>query len=174
MPVAHAGYLRAVAAALEAAGVPVADWRADARVPRDGWIAFDLARPGRLPSGPPTSERPRPGRPAPDRPHADRPGGGRQLGRAVWDHDTAGLVWHEEAGWSLHTVDDPGGRDVRTTLGLDLALVAEPRSVAAAVARLAALPPPAADPDGPGDRDFPGHRAGVADGAFEEALRAYG
>ncbi|WP_203826716.1 DUF6292 family protein [Actinoplanes palleronii] len=41
----HWGYLRAVAEALEAAGLPVADWRADPGVPRDGWIPFDRGRP---------------------------------------------------------------------------------------------------------------------------------
>jgi hypothetical protein len=41
----HWGYLRAVAAALEAAGLPVADWRADPGTPRDGWIPFDRTRP---------------------------------------------------------------------------------------------------------------------------------
>jgi Family of unknown function (DUF6292) len=35
-------YLRAVAEALEAAGVAVADWRAD---DGEGWIPFDRARP---------------------------------------------------------------------------------------------------------------------------------
>ena len=44
----HAEYIAAVAAALEAAGVPVADWRADGGTPRDGWIPFDLARQVRL------------------------------------------------------------------------------------------------------------------------------
>ncbi|GIF03329.1 DUF6292 family protein [Actinoplanes siamensis] len=34
-------YLRAVAGALEAAGVPVADWRAEGD---EGWIPFDLSR----------------------------------------------------------------------------------------------------------------------------------
>lgn len=36
------GYLRAVAAGLEDAGLPVADWRAD---PGEGWIPFDRRRP---------------------------------------------------------------------------------------------------------------------------------
>ncbi|WP_436530436.1 DUF6292 family protein [Actinoplanes sp. HUAS TT8] len=41
----HGSYLRAVAEALEAAGVAVADWRAD---PGEGWIPFDRARPSVL------------------------------------------------------------------------------------------------------------------------------
>jgi hypothetical protein len=38
-------YLRAVAETLEAAGLPVADWRMDVGPPGEGWIAFDLTRP---------------------------------------------------------------------------------------------------------------------------------
>ncbi|TWG12139.1 DUF6292 family protein [Actinoplanes teichomyceticus] len=41
---AHWCYLRAVAEAFEAAGMPVADWRADPGPPRDGWIPFDRSR----------------------------------------------------------------------------------------------------------------------------------
>ena len=41
----HWDYLRAVAEALEAAGIAIADWRADPGPPRDGWIPFDIARP---------------------------------------------------------------------------------------------------------------------------------
>ncbi|WP_328476502.1 DUF6292 family protein [Actinoplanes sp. NBC_00393] len=76
----HAAYLRAVAAALEAAGIPVADCRADDRAPRDGWIPFDLVRQVRL------------------------------HGRPVWDHDQAGLGWDEHRGWHLLTVSGRGVR----------------------------------------------------------------
>jgi hypothetical protein len=38
-------YLRAVVDALEAAGLPVADWRVEEGPPIEGWIAFDLRRP---------------------------------------------------------------------------------------------------------------------------------
>ncbi|WP_433790200.1 DUF6292 family protein [Actinoplanes sp. CA-252034] len=182
---AHAGYIRAVAAALEAAGVPVADWRADDGPVRDGWIPFDLARQVRL------------------------------HGRPVWDHDEAGAGWSEERGWYLLVVDDPAGRSVRTTEALAVATIAAPGAVARAVASLAGLPgpappapdspaglpapaPPAPDspaglpapappaPDSPAGlptpappapeeagADFPGHRADVADPAFEAALGRY-
>ena len=116
---AHAGYIRAVAGALEAAGIPVADWRADAGEPRDGWIPFDLARQVRL------------------------------HGRPVWDQDEAGIGWSEDGGWYLLTVDDPGGRGVRATRKLDLATVAAPASVARAVARLASLALPPVGGEGP-------------------------
>ena len=140
----HVRYIRAVAEALEAAGVPVADHRADAGVAREGWIPFDLALQVRL------------------------------HGRPVWDHDEAGVAWHEETGWRLHCVDDPGGRDARTVTKLDVPTLAAPQSVAGAVVRLAALPaaPRGADPRFP-DRDFPDHRAGVTDPAFEKALQRY-
>lgn len=138
---AHAGYIRAVAAALEAAGVPVADWRADGGLPRDGWIPFDLARQVPL------------------------------HGRVVWDHDEAGAGWSEERGWYLLTVDDPAGRDVRTVHVLETPVIAAPRAVAVAVAVAAGLRD-SADEGGSGP-DFPGHRAGVADPAFEEALLRY-
>ncbi|MDI6100015.1 DUF6292 family protein [Actinoplanes sp. NEAU-A12] len=143
---AHAGYIRAVAGALEAAGVPVADWRADPGPPRDGWIPFDLARQTRL------------------------------HGRVVWDHDAAGAGWSEERGWYLLTVDDPAGRDVRTVRALEVPVIAAPRAVARAVAAVAGLAdsvatgPPAS---GPADPEFSGHRAGVVDPAFEEALLRY-
>jgi len=127
---AHAGYIAAVAAALEAAGVPVADWRADGGEPRDGWIPFDLARQVRLHGWP------------------------------VWDHDEAGAGWSEETGWYLLTVDDPAGRDVRTVKGLDVAVIAAPGAVARAVADLAGLPsagPSSADlpSAGPSSADLP-------------------
>ncbi|GGN65999.1 hypothetical protein GCM10010112_27980 [Actinoplanes lobatus] len=153
---AHAGYIRAVAAALEAAGVPVADWRADDGVPRDGWIPFDLARQVRL------------------------------HGRPVWDHDQAGAGWSEEDGWHLLTVDDPGGRDIRVARPLNVATVAAPSSVARAVTGLAgirhggpATDSPGRDPSAGGfavrevDADFAGRRAGTGDPAFEAALRRY-
>lgn len=167
---AHAGYIRAVAGALEEAGVPVADWRADPGPPRDGWIPFDLARQTRL------------------------------HGRVVWDHDAAGAGWSEERGWYLLTVDDPAGRDVRTARALEIPVIAAPRAVARTVAAVAGLPVShaaaplprldsggagTAAPDLPGHHaaaglpghragtDFPGHRAGTADPAFEEALRRY-
>ncbi|MBG0562165.1 DUF6292 family protein [Actinoplanes aureus] len=109
----HAAYIRAVAEALEAAGVPVADWRADSRVPRDGWIPFDLIRQVRL------------------------------HGRPVWDHDQAGLGWDEDNGWYLLTVDDPYGRGVRTTTKLAVARLAAPTSVVRAVARHGGIAGPA-------------------------------
>jgi hypothetical protein len=141
---AHAAYIRAVAAALEDAGVPVADWRADSGSPRDGWIPFDLARQVPL------------------------------HGRPVWDHDEAGAGWSEERGWYLLTVDDPAGRGVRTAEALELPTIAAPGAVARTVASLAGLRAPAAaavsDVAG---ADFPGHRAGVADPAFEAALLRY-
>ncbi|MBO3738975.1 DUF6292 family protein [Actinoplanes flavus] len=182
---AHAGYIRAVAAALEAAGVPVADWRADDGVPRDGWIPFDLARQVQL------------------------------HGRPVWDHDEAGAGWSEEDGWHLLTVDDPGGRDIRVDRPLNVATVAAPSSVARAVTELAGIRtggPGGIQTGGPGgirtggpggirsggpggirtgghsahgspeggdpgmrevDADFPGRRAGTGDPAFEAALRRY-
>ncbi|MBW6435380.1 hypothetical protein KZ829_16705 [Actinoplanes hulinensis] len=139
---AHAGYIRAVAAALEAAGVPVADWRADDGVPRDGWIPFDLARQVRL------------------------------HGRPVWDHDEAGAVWSEVDGWRLLTVDDPGGRNVRSVHALDVTTVAAPSSVARAVTERAGIRSggPRAEEV---DTDFAGRRAGTGDPAFEAALRRY-
>ncbi|BEL02515.1 hypothetical protein Q0Z83_007060 [Actinoplanes sichuanensis] len=206
---AHAAYIRAVAAALEDAGVPVADWRADDGPVRDGWIPFDLARQVRL------------------------------HGRPVWDHDQAGAGWSEERGWYLLTVDDPAGRDVRTAEALGIAMIAAPGAVARSIAALAGLsvsPPREAATSGPVaasgpagasgsaatsgpvaasrpagasgsaatsgplaasrpvaasgpagafgsagaffglpevDADFPGHRAGVADPAFEAALLRY-
>lgn len=108
----HAPYIRAVAEALEAAGIPVADWRADDRVPRDGWIPLDLVRQVRL------------------------------HGRPVWDHDQAGVGWDEDHGWYLLTVDDPYGRSVRTTRDLAVPRLAGPRSVARATARQAGLAGP--------------------------------
>ena len=117
---AHAGYIRAVAEVLEASGVPVADWRADDRVPRDGWIPFDLVRQVRL------------------------------HGRPVWDHDQAGAGWDEDRGWHLLTADRIGGRVVRTGKDLNVARVAAPRSVLRAIARLAGITVPdgrAAQPD---------------------------
>ncbi|MEU4428087.1 DUF6292 family protein [Actinoplanes sp. NPDC024001] len=138
----HTGYIRAVAAALEAAGVPVADWRADDRRPRDGWIPFDLVRQVRL------------------------------HGRVVWDHDQAGAGWDEDTGWWLLTVDDPYGRGVRTTKKLDLPRVAAPGSVVRAVAWPAGLEVPGLR-EPRADLDFPRHRAGVPDPAFEAALRRY-
>ncbi|GIE74602.1 hypothetical protein Aph02nite_05520 [Actinoplanes philippinensis] len=207
---AHTAYIRAVAAALEAAGVPVADWRADSGPVRDGWIPFDLTRQMRL------------------------------HGRPVWDHDEAGAGWSEERGWYLLTVDDRAGRSIRTTEALAVPTLAAPGTVARAVACLAGLPvpprpatapptdalpgPPSASPPAPpaaagtpdttpsrtpeasaaaiapgatpsrgpdaptsaaalssgglaagdeGDADFPGHRAGVDDPAFEAVLRRY-
>jgi hypothetical protein len=139
---AHAAYIRAVAAALEDAGVPVADWRADSGSPRDGWIPFDLARQVRL------------------------------HGRPVWDHDEAGAGWSEDRGWYLLTVDDPAGRDVRTVEALAVATIAAPGAVARAIASLAGLGAPAV-PAAETGADFPGHRAGVADPAFEAALLRY-
>ncbi|MFC4071290.1 DUF6292 family protein [Actinoplanes subglobosus] len=109
----HAAYIRAVAGALESAGIPVADWRADSGPARDGWIPFDLARQVRL------------------------------HGRPVWDHDEAGAGWSEERGWYLLTVDDPAGRGVRTVAALAVATVASPGAVARSVASLAGLPGPA-------------------------------
>lgn len=103
-------YLRAVAEALEQAGIPVADWRADGGTVQDGWIPFDLARQTRL------------------------------HGRIVWDHDAAGAGWSEEHGWFVLTVDDPGGRDARTVTRLDVGVFAPPPVVARAVARNAGLP----------------------------------
>lgn len=129
----HAGYIRAVAGALEEAGVPVADWRADGGRPRAGWIPFDLARQTRL------------------------------HGRVVWDHDGAGAGWSEEQGWYLLTIDDPAGRDVRTERALEIAVMAAPRVVARAVAVVAgladadAVPSP---PDGDGGRPGPGTHRG--------------
>ncbi len=108
-PLGHAGYVRAVAAALEDAGIPVADWRADASTPREAWIPFDLT------------------------------GQVRRYGRVVWDHDTAGAGWSEERGWFVLTVDDPGGRDVRVVTTLAIDVVAPPASVARAVRRHAGL-----------------------------------
>ncbi|MBB2943859.1 hypothetical protein FB565_003588 [Actinoplanes lutulentus] len=70
----HYGYIQAVAEALEEAGIPVADFRADDRVPRDGWIAFDLVRQVAL------------------------------HGRLVWDCEQAGVAWAEDQGWVLVTV----------------------------------------------------------------------
>ncbi|MEV4283636.1 DUF6292 family protein [Actinoplanes xinjiangensis] len=153
---AHSGYIRAVAAALEDAGVPVADWRADSGSPRDGWIPFDLARQVRL------------------------------HGRPVWDHDEAGAGWSEERGWYLLTVDDPAGRGVRTVEALAVPMIAAPGAVARAVTSLAGLCAPGgpraeAGADFPGlggpraeaGADFPGHRAGVPDPAFEAALLRY-
>ncbi|GIF37061.1 DUF6292 family protein [Actinoplanes xinjiangensis] len=139
---AHSGYLRAVAAALEAAGVPVADWRADSGSPRDGWIPFDLARQVRL------------------------------HGRPVWDHDEAGAGWSEERGWYLLTVDDPAGRGVRTVEALAVPMIAAPGAVARAIASLAGLCAPGG-PRAEAGADFPGHRAGVPDPAFEAALLRY-
>jgi hypothetical protein len=110
-PFSPAVYIRAVAAALEAAGVPVADWRADEDAVPEGWIPFDLARQVRL------------------------------HGRPVWDHDEAGAGWSGDRGWYLMTVDDPGGRDVRSVHVLPLAATAAPESVARAVAAHAGLPP---------------------------------
>ncbi|MEU8664333.1 DUF6292 family protein, partial [Actinoplanes philippinensis] len=109
---AHTAYIRAVAAALETAGVPVADWRADSGPVRDGWIPFDLTRQMRL------------------------------HGRPVWDHDEAGAGWSEERGLYLLTVDDPAGRSVRTTQALAVPTLAAPGTVARAVACLAGLPVP--------------------------------
>ncbi|MEU4156870.1 DUF6292 family protein [Actinoplanes sp. NPDC026670] len=146
---AHAAYIRAVAAALEDAGVPVADWRADDGPVRDGWIPFDLARQVRL------------------------------HGRPVWDHDQAGAGWSEERGWYLLTVDDPAGRDVRTAEDLGIAMIAAPGAVARTIASVAGLSAASAGPSvasaGPPevDADFPGHRAGVSDPAFEAALLRY-
>jgi hypothetical protein len=191
MPASHHGYLRAVAAALESGGVPVADWRADggapaadwragggvpAGLPRDGWIAFDLSRQLRI------------------------------HGRLVWDCDQAGAAWAEDRGWSVIRVGFG-----RTEEKLDIATVAAPGSVLRAVARQAGLTlpapatlaPAAPDHDVPGhragalgrdfpdhwagtpdhdfpdhwagtpDHDFPDHRAGAADPAFERAIARY-
>lgn len=102
-------YVRAVAEALEQTGIPVADWRADGGTIPDGWIPFDLARQV------------------------------RQHGRIIWDHDAAGAGWSEEHGWFVLTVDDPGGRDVRTVARLNVGLLAPPPVVAQAVARHAGL-----------------------------------
>ncbi|GAA4938096.1 DUF6292 family protein [Actinoplanes utahensis] len=151
-PAAHAGYIAAVAAALEASGIPVADWRADGRIPRDGWIPFDLVRQVRLHGWP------------------------------VWDHDEAGIGWSEENGWHLFTVDDPAGRGIRTVEGLDLAVIAAPAAVARTVAGLAGLPltGPAAQAalvgrgsEGRVADPFAGHRAEAVDPGFEEALLRY-
>ncbi|GGN07541.1 hypothetical protein FHR83_002468 [Actinoplanes campanulatus] len=140
---AHAGYIRAVAAALEAAGVPVADWRADDGVPRDGWIPFDLARQVRL------------------------------HGRPVWDHDEAGAAWSEMDGWRLLTVDDPGGRNVRSVHALDVTTVAAPSSVARAVTERAGIRsggPGDIPPGSPGDIP-PGSRGDIPPGEPGAATR---
>jgi hypothetical protein len=114
-PVSPAVYIRAVAAALEDAGVPVADWRADDGTVPDGWIPFDLARQVRL------------------------------QGRPVWDHDEAGAGWSEDRGWYLLTVDDPAGRNVRSVHPLAVPPAAAPEVVARAVATRAGLPPRPSD-----------------------------
>lgn len=128
-PMTHAGYVRAVAEALEAAGVPVADWRADPGTPRVGWIPFDLARQTRI------------------------------HGRVVWDHDAAGISWSEDHGWSMLTVDDPGGRDARTTEVLALDPASAPASVVHAALRHAGLPtgpePPGTHPATPAEEALP-------------------
>ncbi|MEU4622787.1 hypothetical protein AB0G04_22800 [Actinoplanes sp. NPDC023801] len=100
-----------MAAALEAAGVPVADWRSDDGAVREGWIPFDLARQVLL------------------------------HGRPVWDHDEAGAGWSEDRGWYLLTIDDPAGRNARSVRALPVATGAAPESVARAVVTIAGLPP---------------------------------
>jgi hypothetical protein len=115
LPRSHAVYIRAVAEALEAAGVPVADWRADDGAVPEGWIPFDLARQVRLHGWP------------------------------VWDHDEAGASWSEDQGWYLLTVDDPGGRNVRSVHALPVTTMAAPESVARAVVAGAGLSPRSSD-----------------------------
>ena len=106
---AHTPYIRAVAAALTAAGLPVDRWDADPNSPRDGNIALDLDRQGTID------------------------------GQPVWSHDEVNVGWTEDRGWFLNTVDDPHGRDSRWVFDLGIARVASPATVAVAVAEKAGL-----------------------------------
>lgn len=115
---AHEAYIDAVAAALDAAGFPTADWYADPNDPRDGAIQLDLTRQGTIDGTP------------------------------VWQYDEVWVGWQEERGWTLLTVteyDKPRfnkgnwDTDSRYVYDLPCALVASPRSVVLVVAEKAGL-----------------------------------
>jgi len=141
---AHEPYIAAVAAALDAAGFPTADFYADPNDPRDGAIKLDLGRQGTI------------------------------GGQPIWRHDEVWIGWQEERGWWLLTEDRrPNGQDPsRFVYGLGVATVAAPRSVVLGVAERAGLTLEL-DDDGHPDVDFPGHQFTDDNVPLELALRHY-
>lgn len=149
---AHRSYLAAVAAALDATGIPTADWYADPNDPRDGGIQLDLPR----------AASPRPW-------------------TRLLAYDEVWVGWQEERGWTLLTItkyDEPRfnkgnwDTDSRFVYDLGVATVASPATVVLAVAEQAGLTWELPD-DGHPDVDFPEREFETEDVAFELALRHY-
>lgn len=106
---AHEAYLRAVAAALAAAGFPNDGGNAEANDPRDGFIGLDLERLGTID------------------------------GKPIWTAEEVGVCWQEERGWWLLTITRSASNDGRFVYPLGVATIAAPSTVAVAVAEQAGL-----------------------------------
>ncbi len=105
----HEAYIRAVAAALGAAGFPNDGGNAEANDPRDGFVDLDLERLGTID------------------------------GKPIWTADEVAVCWQEERGWWLLTVADTTSSNGRFVYELGVATVASPSTVVAAVAEKADL-----------------------------------
>lgn len=147
---AHKPYIGAVAAALDAAGLPTKDWYADPNDPRDGAIQIDVARAvidGKQVFG------------------YDEVWVGWQEERG-WTLLT--VTEYDKPRFNKGNWDT----DSRNVYDLNCTLVASPSSVVLAVAEHAGLTLELAD-DGHPDVDFPGHSFEDDNVPLELALRRY-
>jgi len=139
---AHEPYIRTVAAALAAAGFPNDGGNAEPNDPRDGFIDLDLERLRTID------------------------------GEPIWTVQQVAVCWQEERGWWLLTVADTTSNDGRYVYGLDVATIAAPSTVVAAVAEKAGLNIEVAACGYP-DVDSSAHEFDEDDPEFEAALAVY-
>lgn len=140
---AHEAYIGAVAEALTAEGFHVDDWSAEANDPRDGYVSLHVVA---------NSDA------RPDNP--------------IWSNEEVNVVWTEDRGWALVTVEESHRSNGRYVYDLPVGNVASPAAVASAVAEQIGDGCRGIGDEHP-DLGFPEHTFEDDDVPFELALRHY-